>query len=175
MNQVAVGVIVAVASNGVLGRDNELPWHLPKDLAYFKRTTLGKPIVMGRKTFESIGRPLPGRFNIVVSRNPDFAAAGTAVVDSLEAGLSLARERAAEDGVGEVMVIGGAQLYAEALPQADRLYVTEVHAEVEGDACLPPVDWSAWRELSRDHHNACDSNPFDYSFVVFEREQPTSR
>lgn len=175
MSDVAVGVIVAVASNGVVGRDNALPWHLPNDLAYFKRTTLGKPVVMGRRTFESIGRPLPGRCNIVVSRNPEFSAAGVAVVSSLEAALARARERALEDGVGEVMVIGGAGLYAEALPLADRLYVTEVHAEVEGDTYLPPVDWAAWQEVSRDDHKACDSNPFDYSFVVFQRRQPTSR
>jgi dihydrofolate reductase len=164
-----LGVIVAVAENGVVGRNNALPWHLPEDLRYFKRMTLGKPIVMGRKTFESIGRPLPGRRNLVISRNPGFHAEGVIVLPSLEAALALAQDLARDDGVEEWMVIGGAQIYAAAIPLASRLYVTEVHAEVEGDARLPPVDWSAWRELSRERHAASGSNPYDYSFVTYER------
>ncbi|WP_116368035.1 dihydrofolate reductase [Parahaliea mediterranea] len=171
----ALGVIVAVAENGVVGRDNTLPWHLPGDLAWFKRNTLGKPVIMGRRTWESIGRPLPGRLNIVVSRNPAYRAEGATVVDSLPVALALGRAQAATDGACEVMVIGGPGLYAEALPLADRFYVTEVHAVVAGDAVLPPVDWRAWREVSREPQKAADANGYDYSFVVFEREQANSR
>ncbi|TXS92682.1 dihydrofolate reductase [Parahaliea aestuarii] len=170
-----LGVIVAVADNGVVGRDNALPWHLPGDLAWFKRNTLGKPVIMGRRTWESIGRPLPGRLNIVVSRNPDYCADGATVTGSLQSALALGRARAASDGAEEVMVIGGPGLYAEALPLADRFYVTEVHAEVAGDAVLPPVDWSAWREISRERQKAANSASYDYSFVVFERTQANSR
>jgi dihydrofolate reductase len=165
----ALGVIVAVAANGVVGRDNALPWHLPEDLRYFKRMTMGKPVVMGRRTFQSIGRPLPGRRNLVISRDPDFRAEGVTVLPSLEAALDLAGELVERDG--EVMVIGGAQIYAAAIPLADRLYVTEVHAEVSGDAILPPVDWSAWREVSRELQRASGDNPYDYSFVAYERRR----
>ena len=166
---ITLAIIVACAENGVIGRNNALPWHLSEDLRYFKRVTLGKPIVMGRKTFESIGRPLPGRTNIVISRNPDFSADGVKVVSTLDAALELAESIALIDGAEELMVIGGAQIYAEALPSAERLYLTEVHAEVEGDAYLPEIDWSEWREVRRERHEAMEPNPYDYSFVVFER------
>lgn len=166
---VKLGVIVAAAQNGVVGRNNALPWHLPEDLKYFKRMTLGKPIVMGRKTYESIGRPLPGRRNIVISRNAEYRAPGVDVVPDLEAALALAADQALIDGVEELMVIGGAEIYAAAIPRADHLYVTEVHAEVEGDAWLPPVDWRAWREVSREFHAAGGQNPYDYSFVAYRR------
>ncbi len=161
-------MIVAVAENGVVGRDNALPWRLSEDLKYFKRTTLGKPLVMGRKTFESIGRPLPGRPNIVISRDSGFAPDGVEVAHSLPAALERARELATGAGVGEVMVIGGAQVYAEAIPLAARLYVTEVHAAYRGDTYLPPVDWTKWRECTRELHPADAGSP-GYSFVVFER------
>lgn len=164
-----LSIIVAAASNGVIGRDNALPWHLPEDLRYFKRVTLGKPIVMGRKTYESIGRPLPGRTNIVVTRQPGYRADGLRVTASLEEALALAADIAEIDGAEELMVIGGAELYQAALPLAGRLYLTEVHAAVEGDALLPPIDWTAWREVSREFHRAEGANPFDYSFVVYER------
>ncbi len=167
MKTVTVSAIVAVAENGVVGRDNTLPWHLPEDLKYFKRVTLGKPIVMGRKTFQSIGRPLPGRRNIVVSRDPGFAPEGVETALSLAAALALAAGREGE--VEEVMVIGGAQIYREAMSQVNRLYVTEVHAELEGDAYFPEIDWSDWREESRERHEACDLNPYPYSFVVYSR------
>lgn len=165
----ALAIIVAAAQNGVIGRDNGLPWHLPEDLRYFKRRTLGKPIVMGRKTFESIGRPLPGRKNIVISRNRAFAAPGVEVVASLEEAIALAASIAHADGALECVVIGGAEIYREALPRADRLYFTEVHAAVDGDAMLPPIHWPDWQEVSREHHKASADNPLDYSFVVFER------
>lgn len=164
-----LSLIVAAAENGVIGRDNKLPWHLPEDLKYFKRVTMGKPIVMGRKTFESIGRPLPGRTNIVITRNPDWQAEGVRALPTVEAALELAEEIALIDGAEELMVIGGAEIYRAALPLADRLYLTEVHAQVSGDALLPDIDWSCWRELGRERHAASDSNPYDYSFVVFDR------
>jgi dihydrofolate reductase len=164
-----LALIVAAAENDVIGRDNQLPWHLPKDLAYFKRVTMGKPIVMGRKTFESIGRPLPGRTNLVISRNPDWQAEGVRTLPTIESAFALAREIALIDGAEELMVIGGAEIYAAALPLADRIYLTRVHAEVAGDAHLPAINWSQWREQSRERHSAGDGNPYDYSFVVYER------
>ena len=127
---VGLSVIVAAARNGVIGRNNALPWHLPEDLRYFKRVTMGKPIVMGRKTWESIGRPLPGRTNIVITRRPDYAAEGARVVGSLEEALSLAEDIALIDGSNELLVIGGAEIYKAALPLASRLYLTEVQADV---------------------------------------------
>lgn len=166
---IRLAVIVAAAENGVIGRNNALPWHLPEDLRYFKRVTMGKPIIMGRKTFESIGRPLPGRTNIVITRNRGFQAAGVKVVQSLDEALSLAREIALVDGAQELVVIGGAEIYKAAMPRADRLYLTQVHADIDGDVRLPPVDWSNWRELGRERYAAGESNPYDYSFLLFER------
>jgi dihydrofolate reductase len=166
---VHLAIIVAAARNGVIGRGNTLPWHLPGDLKYFKRITMGKPVVMGRRTFESIGRPLPGRTNVVISRNPRFAAQGVQVAASLDQALELAAEIARSDGVDELVVIGGEQIYREALPRAQRLYLTEVHADIEGDTVLPPVRWEEWREVSRELHAAGGADAYDYSFVVFER------
>tara|TARA_R110002110_G_scaffold205066_7_gene416921 strand:- start:44413 stop:44919 length:507 start_codon:yes stop_codon:yes gene_type:complete len=166
---VQLAIMVAVADNGVIGRDNALPWHLPEDLRYFKRVTMGKPIIMGRKTFESIGRPLPGRSNIVVTRNPHYQREGVMVVASLDAALQLAARIAAQDGVTEMVCIGGAEIYAAALPLAQRLYLTQVHADVDGDAFLPDIDWQLWQQSSRDSYTASPGNPFDYSFVTFER------
>ena len=164
-----VAIIVAAAENGVIGRNNALPWHLPEDLRYFRAVTMGKPIIMGRKTFEAIGKPLPGRTNIVITRDRAFKAEGVRGVGSLEEAMSLASQVALIDGIDEVAVIGGAQVYESALPLADRLYVTEVHASIEGDAVLPPIAWSEWAEISRERHRATDSNPYDYSFVVYDR------
>jgi dihydrofolate reductase len=130
---------------------------------------MGKPIVMGRRTFESIGRALPGRTNIVVTRRSDFSPEGVLIAAGFEEALDLAAQAARADEVDELLVIGGAELYAAALPRADRLYLTEVHARVEGDVLLPPVDWREWRELSRERHAAEPPNPYDYSFVVFDR------
>jgi len=164
-----LSVIVAVAENGVVGNNNALPWHISADLKYFKQTTLGKPVVMGRKTFESIGRPLPGRTNIVISSRRDYAADGVTVVNSLQRALDYAAEVALIDGTDELMVIGGATIYGAAIPLADRLYVTEVHASVTGDAYLRDIDWSCWREISRERQEAVAPNPYDFSFVVYER------
>ena len=164
-----VSAIVAVGRNNVIGKDNEIPWYLPADLKYFKRRTLNHHIIMGRKSFESIGRPLPGRTNIVISRDPTRPVAGARLVFSLAQALQQAREVAAADGVDEVMVIGGAEVYAQVLPLADRLYLTEVHADVAGDTFLPAIAWNEWREVARKRHAAAGGNPHDYSFVVYER------
>lgn len=165
----ALAIIVAAAENGVIGRDNAMPWHLPGDLRHFKRVTMGKPIVMGRKTYESIGKPLPGRTSIVITRNPAFRAPGVEVVSSVEEALASGERIARRDGVAEVVVIGGAEIYAVALPLANRLYLTEIHASVEGDAALPPIDWTQWREVSRERHAAEPAERYAYSFVCFER------
>lgn len=166
---VPLAVMVAAAENDVIGSNNGLPWHLPADLRHFKRTTLGKPVVMGRKTFESIGRPLPGRANIVISRDPGYPAQGVRLVASLDAALRLAGQVAELDGAAEAVVIGGAAIYALALPRADRLYLTRIHATVVGDTLLPPIDWRQWREISRERHPAGDGNDHDYSFLVYAR------
>lgn len=166
-----LAVIVAAAENGTIGKNNMLPWHLPEDLGYFKRVTMGKPIIMGRKTFESIGRPLPGRVNIVISRSPDYKVNGVEVVESFDAALLVARDRALTQGVDELMVIGGEEIYRVALPCADLLYLTKVHADIDGDAHLPAIDWSQWSEVSCEHHQAIDTAQPDYSFTVHERRR----
>jgi len=163
-----LSLIVAKAANGCIGRDNKLPWYLPGDLKYFKQATFGK-IIMGRKTWESLKGPLPGRANIVISRQAGYAAEGAKVVASLDEAIRLAESIALIDGVDEVVVIGGAQIYAEALPRADVLYITDVHADVEGDAFFPEYDASLWQEAGRQDFSAEGPNPYDYSFVVFQR------
>jgi dihydrofolate reductase len=166
--KIPVALIVAMSNNRVIGRNNALPWHLSEDLKYFKRTTLGKPVIMGRKTFESIGRPLPGRANIIVSRS-GFSADNIRVVSSLEDALNLAESIAHIDGAEEVMVIGGAELYAHALPVAQRLYVTLVDAEIDGDAFFPAFNENDWQEISREDHKAVEPNPYNYSFRLLEK------
>lgn len=161
--------IVAMNQDRVIGVDNRLPWHLPADLQYFKRTTLGKPIVMGRKTWESLGRPLPGRENIVVTRQADFCAEGGRVCRSLEEGLSQAKALAEQSGRDEVMVIGGAQIYAESLPHCDRLYITEVDFRVEGDAFYPELDAGEWREVSRECYPPQSAEQPGHCFVVMDK------
>lgn len=164
-----IALIWAMASNGVIGRDNKLPWYLPNDLKYFKRLTTGKPVIMGRKTYDSIGKPLPNRTNIVITRDPEFQAEGVKLVHSLEAAIELAEAECLVGGSDEVIVMGGAQIYEQALPRADRLYVTLVHAEVVGDACFPEVDLDAYQERAREDFKAEGPNPYDYSFVVYDR------
>lgn len=154
-------LIVAYSTNRAIGRDNALPWKLPGDLAHFKRSTLGHPIIMGRKTWDSLGRPLPGRANIVISRNPDFAAAGATVVPTLQAAIDACGD------VAEAFVIGGAQIYAQALPLAQRVLATEVHADVEGDAFFPLLPSFQWKEISREPQPA--ENGYDYDFVTYQR------
>jgi len=166
---VKLALVWAMARNRVIGRNNALPWHLPEDLKFFKRVTMGKPIIMGRKTWESIGRPLPGRCNIVISRNQDFKADGIEAVSSLQQAISLAEQISLRDGVDEVCVIGGAEIYDQALPLADRLYLTQVHADVEGDTFFPEFDLSQWQEVEREDFSASSANPYDYSFLVLEK------
>jgi len=157
-----VSLIAAMAENRVIGRDNQLPWRLSADLQHFKALTMGKPIIMGRKTYESIGQPLPGRTNIVITRDSAFQAEGCEVVHSIEQALAVARD------CEEVMVIGGANLYRQMLDRADRLYLTLVRAEVEGDALFPEIG-QQWREVERESRRADDKNQFDYDFVTLER------
>ena len=166
-----LAMIVAQSSNRVIGRDNKLPWYLPGDLKYFKQATMGKPIIMGRKTFESIGKPLPGRLNIVISRDASFTAHGIKVVMSLPEAIELAESQALIDGVDEAMIIGGAQIYALALPEVERLYITQVHADIEGDAYFPEFNRSQWTELGREDFSAQGPNPYDYSFIVYQRSK----
>ncbi|RMF17881.1 MAG: dihydrofolate reductase [Gammaproteobacteria bacterium] len=164
-----IAMIAAMAQNRVIGRNNKLPWYLPEDLKYFKRITMGKPMIMGRKTFESIGKPLPGRATFVVTRNPDWTAEGVTVVPDLRAALRKAEAWAECAAVDEVIVAGGGQIYTEALPHADRLYLTQVHADVAGDAWFPAFDESEWAEVSREDFVAADPNPYDYSFRILDR------
>ena len=164
-----LAVICAMSENRIIGRSNELPWHLPGDLKYFKQTTLGSPIIMGRKTWESIGRPLPGRSNIVVSRNNQLTIEQAQTADSLTGAIKLAREIAVPDNVSEVFVIGGAKLYKEAFPLADRLYLTRVHAEVEGDTYLEGFKEKDWIEISRETFNAADHEGHNYSICILEK------
>lgn len=164
-----IALMVAASENGVIGRDNQLPWHLPKDLQHFKKTTLGKPVVMGRKTFDSIGRPLPGRPNVVVTRQQDYQADGVSVASSLEHGLEIAAQKAIESDSSEVMLIGGAELYRQGLPLVERVYLTKVHADIEGDAFFPTLPDSDWRCIEEEKHEACERNPFSYSFCIYER------
>jgi dihydrofolate reductase len=159
---VIISLIVAVAENGVIGRNGDLPWRIPADLKFFKETTMGKPIVMGRKTWQSIGRPLPGRDNIVVTRDKDFSAPGATVVVGLDAAITAAGD------ASEVMIIGGAQIYAEALSRAARVYLTEVHASPAGDIHLPAFAARDWREVAREDHEAEGDLP-GFSFVTLER------
>lgn len=156
-----LSIIVAAAANGVIGINNQLPWRLPEDLKYFKAVTLGKPIVMGRKTFDSIGRPLPGRRNVVITRQQDWQHEGVDVANSLEAAMTLLADHP------EVMVIGGEQIYQQALPLADRIYLTEVSAEVEGDAWfeMPEIGW----HLISVKKGEDEAAPYPYHFVVYER------
>jgi dihydrofolate reductase len=164
-----VSLVVAAAANGVIGRDNRMPWHLPEDLAHFKRLTLGHPVVMGRKTYESIlaalGKPLPGRTNIVVTRQADFAAPGCIVAASFEATLAAARE------AEEIFVIGGAEIYRLALERADRVHLTLIDAAFEGDATFPALDPALWREAERETHPPAGSRAFGFAFLRYDRRR----
>lgn len=157
-----ISLIVAADENNLIGRGNALPWHLPADLKHFKALTMGKPVLMGRRTFDSIGRVLPGRRFLVLTRNDGFSVEGCERVANLGQALSLAA------GAPELMVIGGAEVYALVMPHARRIYLTRVHARLEGDAWFPPLG-AEWREVSRASHPADEKNPFPYSFLLLER------
>jgi dihydrofolate reductase len=158
-----VSIIVATDEQGGIGRDGELPWRLPEDLKRFKALTLGKPVVMGRKTWDSIGKPLPGRQNIVVTRQPGLLIPGATVVDSLQAAFAAAGEAA------EICVIGGAEIYRLALPYASLVHLTRVHATVKADTRFPPLDGALWEEVAREDRPADDRHPYAYSFVELRR------
>lgn len=159
-----VSLIVAVGRQDEIGKAGKMPWHLPADLKHFKRNTLGKPVLMGRKTLEAIGRPLPERRNLVLTRDADFRATGCETLTSLDAALRVVA------GVPELMVIGGGEVYRLAWERTDRIYLTRIQADIEGaDTFFPKLEESQWREVSREEHRADEKNPFDYVFLVFDR------
>jgi len=158
-----IALIVAMAENRVIGRNNQLPWRIPADLRHFKALTMGKPIIMGRKTYESIGRPLPGRDNIVITADSLYQAEGCQVVHSIDQALETA------GGCEEAMIIGGANLYRQTFENAERLYLTLVKAEPEGDSWFPAIELQQWREIERETHKADERNEYDYDFVVLDR------
>lgn len=164
-----LSLICAMSENRVIGRNNSLPWRLSEDLKYFRRTTMGSSIIMGRNTWESIGLALPGRTNIVVTSNPDYEAAGAKVVHSLEEAISLAESIALIDGSEEAFVIGGATLYQAALPLASLFHLTRVHAQLEGDTQLVEFDESQWTEISRENFQKDETNTYDYSICLLQR------
>ncbi|MBV7534114.1 dihydrofolate reductase [Chitinophaga sp. sic0106] len=160
-----VSIIVAASDNDVIGINNMLPWRLPDDLKYFKNTTTGKPIIMGRKTFESLGKPLPNRPNIVITRQTDYQPEGTIVVDSLQAAV----DKANTYDVEEIFITGGAQIFVHALPLVDKIYMTRVSATVPGDAFFPMIDPAIWNLVSDDRHEADERNQYAFTFQVWER------
>lgn len=170
MVQIHIALVAARGRNGVIGKDGSLPWRLKSDLAWFRRVTFGKPVIMGRATWDSLPKkPLPGRANIVVTRQKDFVADGALICHSLEDAIKTARHRAQETGMDEFAIIGGAQLYAEALPRADRLYLTEVDAAPDGDAHFPEFDEAAWTLIHREARAAGEGDDHDFVLRVLER------
>lgn len=165
MNRPLISLIAAMANNRVIGKDNQMPWHLPADLGHFKAITLGKPIIMGRKTYESIGRPLPGRKNIVISRDKSYKLEGCETASSLEEAITLVSE------VEEIMIIGGGNLYSQALPHADKLYLTFIDLDVDGDTQFPKYEDLKLTEIKREKHLKDEKNPYDYQFVDFTLNQ----
>jgi dihydrofolate reductase len=169
-----IALIWAMSRNRIIGRQNALPWRLPADLAHFKALTSGHPVIMGRKTYESLGRPLPNRTNIILTGDRGWSAAGCLVTHSLREAIELG-SRNLPAGKTEVFVMGGENVYRQALACADRLYVTLVEAEVEGDATFPEVNWSEWRETSRHEHAQDDKNAYPCTFLSYERLKPAER
>lgn len=161
-----ISAIVAVGHNNVMGRNNDIPWYLPADLKYFKKTTLNHHIVMGRKTFQSIGRPLPKRTNVIITRQPFFIASGCTTTHSVEQALQVAKD----NGEEEVFIIGGGEIYKQSQPFWDKLYLTKVDVKVEdGDTFFPKIDDSEWKEIFSEYHTADEKNEMDYSFHIYER------
>lgn len=158
-----IAAIVAMSENHVIGYRNTLPWHMPADLQHFKKVTMDKPILMGRKTHESIGKPLPGRCNIVITRDYSFRAPGCVVVNSIDSALQAASYSE------EILVIGGALLFEHMLPRTQRIYMTIIHHEFEGDTRFPVLDMTQWQERDREMHQADDENPYAYTFITYER------
>ena len=166
---VPITLVAALAENGVIGRDNGLPWRLMSDMVHFRAITMGKPVVMGRKTFLSIGRPLPGRTTIVVSRDHTFAAPGVVVAPTVEAALTVAQGDALRRRAECIIVAGGADLYAQTMPLAEWLHITYVHRAVDGDAYFPAIDRSVWLETARDEHAAAAGDDAAFAFVIYQR------
>ncbi|PLT34952.1 dihydrofolate reductase [Bacillus sp. V5-8f] len=160
-----ISLLVAMDENRVIGKDNKLPWHLPADLQYFKNVTMGHPIVMGRKTFESIGRILPGRENVIVTRNIEFRPEGVSVLNSIDEVIKLA-----ESTVEEIFVIGGAEIFKEILPVADRLYITEIHHVFAGDTFFPEINEAEWEQLSFNRGKIDEKNRYPHDFIVLQRK-----
>lgn len=168
MSSLPLSLIVAATRNYVIGQDNEMPWHLPEDLRYFKQRTLGKPVIMGRKTWDSIGRPLPGRLNIVITRQTDLQLEGAEVFSDLSAAIVRAENWAADHGAEEVMVIGGGQLYRQALPMASKVYLTRIEAELAGDTHFPELPFDEWQRTDAQPFAAQGQTPA-YTFEVWQR------
>lgn len=161
-----LSIIVAVADNGVIGSGNQLPWRLPEDLKRFKALSLGKPIVMGRKTFDSIGRPLPGRLNIVISRQPGLQLPGCRVVASIDEAIAAAQP------APEIVIVGGAEIYRQVLPSVRIIHLTRVHAEIAGDALFPQLQPGQWREIAQEYHPADERHAYAFTFSTLERVAP---
>jgi len=159
-----ISIIAAMGNQRVIGANNTLPWHLPADMQWFRKCTMGKPIIMGRTTFESIGKPLPGRKNVVVTRNTAYRVEGALVVHSLEQAIEVLQDEA------EAMIIGGSNIYSQALNFADRLYLTEIHEDFVGDSWFPEFDMTQWSLLSREDHQVDEKNHYNYSFVSLQRK-----
>ncbi len=166
-----VSAIVATAANRVIGKNNELPWHLPADLQYFKQTTLHRTVVMGRNSFESLGRPLPNRINMVVTRNPFYAATGCQVFHSVEEALAGAEAQ----GETECFILGGGEIFRQSMPYWDKLYLTDIEADIEGDVYFPEVNYAEWTEISADRHIKDDKNVYNFTFRVFARKKQRNR
>jgi dihydrofolate reductase len=164
---IAIVLLAAVADNGVIGRDNALPFRQSSDLKRFKALTMGKPVLMGRKTYISIGKPLPGRTNIVVSRDSGFSPQGVVVARSLEAALAAARDDARRNGVNEIIIIGGTEIFAQTMPLADRLEITHVHSRPAGDTFFPSIDAARWREAARSEHPAGPKDDAAFAYVTY--------
>jgi dihydrofolate reductase len=166
-----ISIVVAVADNGVIGRDRGLPWRISSDLKTFRRLTMGKPLIMGRRTFQSLKKPLDGRDNIVVTGNSGYRPEGALTVADFDAALALARTCAEQRGVDEIAVVGGTAIFAAALPIADRIYKTEVHGSPEGDAQFPAVDWSEWQEVTREDLPRGPADDYAATLVVLDRRR----
>ena len=164
-----ISAIVACAHNGVIGQDNQIPWYLPADLSYFKRITLNHHIIMGRNSFESIGRPLPKRTNVVISRNPYFIATGCVRAFSIKEALKIAQD----NGETEAFIIGGGEIYKQSMALWDKLYITNVDVMIEGSVVFPMIDYDHWTLINEEKHLKDDKNPYDYTFKVFEKVKST--
>ena len=159
-----LSLIVATTKNNVIGKDNQMPWHLPADLAWFRKNTTGKPVIMGRKTFESIGRPLPKRTNIVLSRTP-YEHEGVVWKNSFESAVDFVKE------FDEIMLIGGGELFKQYLPKADKLYLTQIQADIDGDTFFPEINWAEWNIEFEEYHQADADNPYDCRFLILQRKR----